>query len=671
MIETCEVGIDKGLSGAYLLRCLCVALAYLLLAACGTPPDTPTAVVYDASPTPCKASIRVVSIPSDAVVFFDREERGRTPLTLYTAAQQVTLRLEKEGFETDVIAVVPECARELFVSRTLRDIAPPQVLLENMPTTASPDDGLKVVAAAQDNDAVVEMALRLDGDLLHEVAESSLRYNVNTLRLAEGEHLLVVEAVDAAGNVGSARGTFRVRPAPTGETPATSTSTSTPSLTPSHTPSPEPTATPTPAVSLHWDELTIDTYAYEEALYTAPEEAGHPYPLLHMDRVGPPSPRTYRVLIMRNEYLELTLLPELGGRIYQCRFLPNGQDLFYNNRVIKPTDWGPPDQGWWLAVGGIEFCLPVDEHGYVTAEPWEPEISRHADGSAAVTMHIEEQSRRIQARVSVVLHPQRAAFIVRSTLRNASATEQAFQYWINAMLAPGAHSVRPSLRFYYPTSRVIVHSTGDESLPGVGEPLTWPIHRGRDLSHYAQWQDWLGFFAPDLEAPFTAVYEPTTELGMVRVFPPQIARGNKLFGFGPQHNYAGAYTDVDAGYVEMWGGLTSTFDDYATLAPGEEVAYAETWYPVARCGGISVANEEVTLHAVREGEDVRIFVFSTTERAATLHILHGEREVATRSFAVRPETPFEERFADVGNMGEPLTIHVMDGQGALLAKHTF
>jgi hypothetical protein len=566
-----------------------------------------------------------------------------------------------------MIIVVPQCARELVVSRSLRDVASPQVVLEPVPATLSSGDELEIVARAQDNDAVVEMALHLDGELLYQVAGSSLRYNVDTSSLASGEHAFSVEAVDGAGNRGSARGAFQLSvPTATREPRAVATP------SPTRRPQVAATATPkpkVPAVSLRWDEVTIDTYGYEEALYTAPEDVGHPYPLLDRDRVGPPRPRTYRVLIMRNEYLELTLLPALGGRVYQCRFLPTGQDLFYNNQVIKPTHWGPTDQGWWLAVGGMEFCLPVDEHGYVTAEPWEAEIDRHADGSAAVTMHIQEQSRHIEARVSIILGPRRADFAVHSALRNTAASEQKLQYWINAMLAPGAHSVRPSLRFYYPASDVIVHSTGDASLPGVGEALAWPVYQGRDLSRYAQWRGWLGFFAPDVEAPFTAVYEPTTELGMVRVFPSQVARGIKLFGFAPQQKYAGAYTDDGSGYVEMWGGLTPTFWDYATLKPGQEVAYEETWYPVAQCGGVSFANGQVALHVVREGEDLKVSLFSPAKRTGKLKIVQGQQEIVEQAFTAHPEAPLVWEFAGVGNMGGPLAVHIIDKQDALIASH--
>ena len=115
-----------------------------------------------------------------------------------------------------------------------------------------------------------------------------------------------------------------------------------------------------------------------------------------MTQVGSPINRTFQTIVLQNEYLELVILPELGGRIYQCRFLPTGQPLLYNSRVAKPTNWGPSDQGWWLALGGIEFALPVDEHGYLTAQPWDASVTRQGDGGATVVLQIQEATRGLQ-----------------------------------------------------------------------------------------------------------------------------------------------------------------------------------------------------------------------------------------------------------------------------------
>jgi hypothetical protein len=40
---------------------------------------------------------------------------------------------------------------------------------------------------------------------------------------------------------------------------------------------------------------------------------------------------------MENAYLRVTLLPELGGRVYQMIFKPTNHNEFYQNPVIKPT----------------------------------------------------------------------------------------------------------------------------------------------------------------------------------------------------------------------------------------------------------------------------------------------------------------------------------------------
>ena len=53
--------------------------------------------------------------------------------------------------------------------------------------------------------------------------------------------------------------------------------------------------------------------------------------------------RTFTLIVLENDYLKLTVLPELGGRIYQAIFKPTGHNMFYQNPVLKPSPWGPPE----------------------------------------------------------------------------------------------------------------------------------------------------------------------------------------------------------------------------------------------------------------------------------------------------------------------------------------
>jgi len=666
------------------------ALAFLclLLVSCNTgSPSTPTPQESAALGKEAFGSVHVASTPPGATIYLNDAAQGETPKVLTVQPGQHKMRLEKSGYAPLAVGIIVNAGRELLVAETLRDNDPPRVTLAAIAPSVGLDDGLKISATATDTVGVVRMALSVDGQIQAEASEPSLRYNLDTRALGPGEHQLVVEAQDAAGNVGREQAAFAIL-APTTESQPPTRSGVSPTATPTHdvpatpsatataTPPPPPQATSTPkptatvaikSVSVAWGEVTINTYAYEQALYTDPAHAGHPYPLLNRDRIGPPRPRTYKVLLMRNEYLELTLMPELGGRIYQCRFLPTGQDLFYNNRVIKPSHWGPPEQGWWLAVGGMEFCLPVAEHGYVTAEPWTPEVVHHQDGSATVTMRIEEQSRHIEARVEITLRPKEGGFSLRTTLHNPNLEARTLQYWINAMLSPGSPGIQPSLRFYYPTSQVIVHSRGDSSLPDAGAAMSWPDYGGRDLSHYATWRDWLGFFAPSLKQPFTAVYDDVTQLGIVRVFPPDVARGVKLFGFGLGFGDSRAYTDDGTQYIEMWGGWTPTFWDDAVLQPQASLSWEETWYVLSRCGGPALATTDASLSMSREGQQLDLTIASPGEHRWVLLVAQGSREVTRQGFAVRPDVPFHARVTlESASAAEQVTISLLDAAGNLV-----
>ena len=60
-------------------------------------------------------------------------------------------------------------------------------------------------------------------------------------------------------------------------------------------------------------------------------------------------------LILENEYLQVMILPELGGRIQRALDKTNGYDFVYYNHVIKTRPCGPCGP---LDLGGIEFNWP-------------------------------------------------------------------------------------------------------------------------------------------------------------------------------------------------------------------------------------------------------------------------------------------------------------------------
>lgn len=384
---------------------------------------------------------------------------------------------------------------------------------------------------------------------------------------------------------------------------------------------PAPAYASSGAVRLAETQLVLQTYGYEAGFQaTEPGDPVYPYPRLDPEKVTSPQPRSYRAIVLENDYVSLTILPELGGRIYRWVDKATGRHLLYENPVVKPTSWGY--RGWWLAAGGIEWAFPVEEHGLNEWRPWNVDVRTLQNGVMVVVSDVEERT-GMTVGVNISLDSRHDYVTLSPWVKNTSGAAQQFQYWLNAMVTLGGNHVSGQTRLIFPANEVIVHSTGDESLPGAWQPLPWPVYEGRDLSHYGTWQNYLGFFVPQVNQGFVALYDPAAEQGIVRNFTPGWPVGTKFFGPGTLPSWL--WTDDDSSYIELWSGVTPTFGDTTTLAAGESLGWTERWYPVHRLGGVAAANANAALHLETTGGGVKIgcTVTAPTQGSLTLWI-NGE-----------------------------------------------
>ncbi len=377
--------------------------------------------------------------------------------------------------------------------------------------------------------------------------------------------------------------------------------------------------------------ITLSTYPYAGYLYDAYNATYNiTYPVLDWTSYAAanptPAPKPYELLVMENDHLIVTVLPELGGRVYQLIDKATGQNHLYQNPVIKPTGWGPPEQGWWLAAGGIEWCLPVDEHGYESGIPWDWTAIISSAG-VTITVSDSDATDRLRARIDLFLPSQRAYLLVRPRLENPTGAAVDYKFWINAALAPGAtNKPTAGLEFIFHAAEMAVHSTGDARLPGVWPIVpttpdyrfTWPAYNGVDYARLGNWREWLGFFEyPQAAGDFVGVYNYDTQAGVVRVFPRDVARGTKGFAYGWANplDWRG-WTDVESGGVELHGGVAPTFWDTARLGAGETLSWAEVWYPVNATGGVTAATREAALRTQKTDGDLALVLHTTAPRAA-------------------------------------------------------
>jgi hypothetical protein len=604
-------------------------------------------------------TLRVEVKPPGATVLVDGQPRGTTPLTLTLSPGQHTVRVEKSGYQALEETLTWSAAERVTVDGSLVDVSPPTVAIQFFPKQPLAGQHVVVYVTAYDNLTVARLELWIDGQRVLEEVGATATYHWDLPADEPGQHVLVSQAHDVAGNVTTLEQSLTVAAAPPA---ATTTPTSPPTATPwptwtstpvvsasstlwtspieSPTPESTPTATlrPVPTANVYYETtLSILTYPYADYLQQE-TDSRYGVPLWRLDRAAyeaiqpTPTLQTYRALVIENEYLQLTFLPELGGRLYRCVYKPTGQNIFYQNPVIEPSRWGPltpTEHNWWLAAGGIEWALPVNEHGYEFGVPWNYSVQVTPD-SVTVTLWDSDAGDRLRFEVKVTLPSQQAAFIVQPRLTNPLKEDVRVQLWLNAALTLGSHTIAPETEFVLPAGPVVVHSTGDATLAAAKEVMSWPLHGGRDLSRYANWRQWLGVFVEQPAQNFAGAYNHATGLGVARVFPSQVAPGVKLFAFGPEFGDRDHYTDDGSQYFELWGGPNRTFwpEDDVLLPAGGEIAWEETWLPFADVGGLTFANEAAVLYLERREGRVDVGLSVSKPIQGQVRLLAGEGESA-------------------------------------------
>jgi hypothetical protein len=144
-------------------------------------------------------------------------------------------------------------------------------------------------------------------------------------------------------------------------------------------------AAPDNVVRVWSGSIQIPTYA------EAPANPNAPFDLFSFGRFNYPysirdgltdrrETQTWRSLNVENEYLRLTVLPDLGGHVYSCLDKRTGREMFYANPTIKKALIGY--RGAWAAFG-IEFNFPVS-HNWVSLSPVDSATAEHEDGSGSI-----------------------------------------------------------------------------------------------------------------------------------------------------------------------------------------------------------------------------------------------------------------------------------------------
>ena len=402
--------------------------------------------------------------------------------------------------------------------------------------------------------------------------------------------------------------------------------------------------------SLTETALIIPQVDYEPAVYYTEDD---PYPHVDFAKVNRDTvvDKRHRAVVMENEYVRLTLLPDMG-RVYSLIYKSTGNEEFWRNDIVT-VGGGMNDTGWWIWIGGAEYTLPGDEHGTTWATPWDWEIAEDSAARKAVRMHVRELGTGMEETLEIGLYPERAYYEADITISNPTDTTTHYAHWVNPQWTPGGQNeLTDNTEFIIPTEQILIEERWQKNMGP--SPQEWA---GNRLRFIRGWEKMGDLMADGLYAGFYSAYSHDEEEGVVRVFDPEDTPGVDIWTYGYHTTKIPMGSGApNKGYAEMWGGTSKTYpDERKPLAPGDSVRWREWMYPYQGTGGLTIADRELAVNfKVAPGGKqavVGVCPSGVWKGAAELwersleEEQRGERRLRFWSLDLGPDRPFREKVA--------------------------
>jgi tetratricopeptide (TPR) repeat protein len=382
------------------------------------------------------------------------------------------------------------------------------------------------------------------------------------------------------------------------------------------------------------------------------------YPYVMQDHISRNKvDQSYKALFLENEYLRVTCLPELGGRLHSVFDKTEGKEMFHFNGVIKPGMIAM--RGAWIS-GGVEWNHGPHGHTVTAVSPVNALTGHNPDGSAWLEISNQEQIFRTRWTVRVTLHPGRAYLDEQICLSNPTDGMHPYYFW-NCTAFPNG----PGTRFIYPMTLGTDHN--------AREFFRWPVHEGRDLSWLKNYPRYSSIFAVDCSFDFFGACDAESGRGIVQVGNRHVLPGKKAWTWGEwqfgrmaESNLA----DDEGHYIEVQTGPLPTQSDYGMLAPRQRIAWQEWWYPVHGLGdGFEFATRDLAARTSRQDGRLELRLLATGQfPQATCTLKRDGRQVARQTLDLSPRSPSVVTLED--GASKPVDVTVTGKDGEILAEFT-
>ena len=367
---------------------------------------------------------------------------------------------------------------------------------------------------------------------------------------------------------------------------------------------------------------------------------GHIYPYPQFDMLTDNKvDKSYEVIYVENEYVNVCVIPEIGGKILSATDKSNGYELIYRQTGVKPALVGM--LGAWLS-GGVEWNFPHHHRasGFMDIDY---QTEENADGSKTVWVGETELRHRFKWSVGVTLHPGRSYIEAKVKIMNRSPYIQSMLWFANV----GVHG-GPDYEILFPPS---TQFGTDHSKVYF---TTWPmgeIKRGSGENLNLAWYKnftagWRSIFAWNFEDDFYAGYDHNKQAGTMHVANHHIVGGKKFFLWGNDEHgevWHKKLSDNDGPHQEMMvGAFSDNQPDYSWIGPGEIREFSHFWYPIKDIRGAKNATYDAAVNLERTAPDKVFFGFNTTApfRNAKVVLKSGENVLFEQVIDIDPAKSF-------------------------------
>lgn len=401
-------------------------------------------------------------------------------------------------------------------------------------------------------------------------------------------------------------------------------------------------------VTVSETEITLPTYLvgdpgpdpYFFTGRTYQGAAGHVYPypiydILTDERVE----RDYKYLLLGNEYTQIGVLPEIGGRIFSATDRQTGYDFFYRQHVIRPALIGMI--GSWIS-GGVEWNIPHHHRASSTLNAGY-EITENPDGSKTVWIGETELRQRLKWTIGLTVYPGKSYVEATFKIQNRTPMMQSFLYWANVSVHCNEdYQVQFPPQTPYGTS----HSKTE-----YGD---WPYAKIRggsaavDNSWWASFKESNSTFAVNYAQDHLVGYDFGKRAGTAHWANHHLVPGKKFFLWGTESVWNEMLTEEDGAYLElMVGTFSDNQPDYSWIGPNEVRVTKQYWYPIKGIGGAKNVTLEGAVNVTRKDAETMTVGFNSTalyEKAKVEARIRGEK-VFEKVIDIDPDTPF---LTDIG-----------------------